>query len=415
MALVNQQAAASGLPPVGFVNPAVYLIGKGPNYTTDFHDITVGDNEWPGSPNNFVAVDGYDLCTGWGTPTPALITALAPGTGGGGACRPTTQPPQHDLCITRNARFWFTHGGTSYDNCATLLNAIAKNNTQFCLGFIALPANYENGDGVKDAVDALMEALSFYWKSKSYTGEAGGSQNQHLPACALCVARKKLAVELIAALANNTLLGTVPGNCTAADGTVIPTDLIPQAAAAAAGEDVVPIKYYTALLTKFNNSGLRDNFQGGLQECSPTPARFLAPVARDPTTQLNCPGINDDIPRAQAVFGFPFTTSVDLRLYHKDVPDPLCATTGTGADAVWKVLPPVAGAGRTFDVDTFGSNCDTVLWVLTPNGTMCSDNATPYSRQSQLTFTTDGINTYYIVAASKSGMTGKLKLNIHSY
>ncbi len=54
---------------VGFINPAIYAIGKSTNYTADFHDITTGNNTWPGSPTIFYAVTGYDLCTGWGTPT----------------------------------------------------------------------------------------------------------------------------------------------------------------------------------------------------------------------------------------------------------------------------------------------------------------------------------------------------------
>ena len=78
-ALVNQQATASGQPPVGFINPAIYAIGKGPNFNAAFHDITTGDNTSPASPNLFFAVPGYDLCAGWGTPTGTnLINILAP-------------------------------------------------------------------------------------------------------------------------------------------------------------------------------------------------------------------------------------------------------------------------------------------------------------------------------------------------
>jgi len=78
-ALVNQQAAAAGRAPVGFLNPAIYTIGKGANYTTAFHDTTTGNNFWPSSPSEFAAVTGYDLCTGWGTPNGTnLINALAP-------------------------------------------------------------------------------------------------------------------------------------------------------------------------------------------------------------------------------------------------------------------------------------------------------------------------------------------------
>ncbi len=82
MALVNQQAASSGNSSGGFINPAIYAIGKGQNtnfsYAACFHDTTTGDNFWNASPANYPAVDGYDLCTGWGTPNGGnLINALA--------------------------------------------------------------------------------------------------------------------------------------------------------------------------------------------------------------------------------------------------------------------------------------------------------------------------------------------------
>ncbi len=70
-ALVNQQAATLGKPAVGFLNPALYAIGNGPNYATAFHDITNGNNFSAVSPTNYPAVPGYDLCTGWGTPSRA--------------------------------------------------------------------------------------------------------------------------------------------------------------------------------------------------------------------------------------------------------------------------------------------------------------------------------------------------------
>jgi uncharacterized repeat protein (TIGR01451 family) len=78
-ALINQQADDNGLPAVGFLNPALYSIGKGPSYTSGFHDITTGNNTWSNSPTLFPAVSGYDLATGWGTPAGTnLINLLAP-------------------------------------------------------------------------------------------------------------------------------------------------------------------------------------------------------------------------------------------------------------------------------------------------------------------------------------------------
>ncbi len=77
-ALVNQQAAASGKPTVGFINPAVSALGATPAYPTAFHDITTGNNTSGSSPTRFYAVSGYDLCTGWGTSAGQnLINALA--------------------------------------------------------------------------------------------------------------------------------------------------------------------------------------------------------------------------------------------------------------------------------------------------------------------------------------------------
>jgi kumamolisin len=70
LALANQQAVANGQSTLGFINPALYNIGLGSSYNTDFHDITSGSN-------GYSATTGYDLATGWGSPNGAnLINAL---------------------------------------------------------------------------------------------------------------------------------------------------------------------------------------------------------------------------------------------------------------------------------------------------------------------------------------------------
>jgi Pro-kumamolisin, activation domain/Viral BACON domain len=79
MALVNQQAAQYGRPPVGFLNPAIYGLGQGSLCGSCFHDIKSGNNTNSASANNYLAVAGYDLCSGWGTPNGSnLINALEP-------------------------------------------------------------------------------------------------------------------------------------------------------------------------------------------------------------------------------------------------------------------------------------------------------------------------------------------------
>jgi hypothetical protein len=75
--LINQAQAANGQPPVGFLNPALYALGQSTNDAATFHDITTGNNTNTASPTEFYAVPGYDLCTGWGTPTGSnTISAL---------------------------------------------------------------------------------------------------------------------------------------------------------------------------------------------------------------------------------------------------------------------------------------------------------------------------------------------------
>jgi hypothetical protein len=79
MALVNQQNAANGQPPAGFINPSVYAIGNSLNYNACFHDTVISSNTWSSSTTKYRAVTGFDLCTGWGTPNGTnLINALAP-------------------------------------------------------------------------------------------------------------------------------------------------------------------------------------------------------------------------------------------------------------------------------------------------------------------------------------------------
>jgi subtilase family serine protease len=79
IALVNQQSVGAGHGTVGFINPSIYAIGKSTSFTSDFHDITSGNNRNSGG-KSFNAVTGYDLVTGWGSPSGQnLINAMAGG------------------------------------------------------------------------------------------------------------------------------------------------------------------------------------------------------------------------------------------------------------------------------------------------------------------------------------------------
>ena len=75
IALTDQQAGH----PLGFVNPAIYRIARGPLYHKAFHDVTTGNNTVS---LNGVTITGYqagpgwDPVTGWGTPDAQVLIPL---------------------------------------------------------------------------------------------------------------------------------------------------------------------------------------------------------------------------------------------------------------------------------------------------------------------------------------------------
>ena len=71
IALVNQQLVANGQPTIGFINPTIYAQNITSSYAADFHDITSGTS------GSYSSTTGYDLVTGWGSPTSGLIAALS--------------------------------------------------------------------------------------------------------------------------------------------------------------------------------------------------------------------------------------------------------------------------------------------------------------------------------------------------
>jgi subtilase family serine protease len=72
VALANQQLVKNGDSTLGFIDPLIYPENlTAATYAADFHDITSGKS------GSYSAEKGYDLVTGWGSPTAALITELA--------------------------------------------------------------------------------------------------------------------------------------------------------------------------------------------------------------------------------------------------------------------------------------------------------------------------------------------------
>lgn len=75
MALADQYAGRR----LGFINPAIYRIGRSAAYRRAFHDITAGDNTVQfGSVTikGYHATAGWDPVTGWGSPDAQVLVPL---------------------------------------------------------------------------------------------------------------------------------------------------------------------------------------------------------------------------------------------------------------------------------------------------------------------------------------------------
>jgi subtilase family serine protease len=75
IALADQQSGRH----LGFVNPAIYQIARGPAYHRAFHDVVTGDNSVmlpSGVVVGYQAGPGWDPVTGWGSPNAHVLVPL---------------------------------------------------------------------------------------------------------------------------------------------------------------------------------------------------------------------------------------------------------------------------------------------------------------------------------------------------
>ena len=369
--------------------------------------------------NNAVALlfAGDGIGDGFGNPMETVLTDLDV----------TLSSSTSTQCITRTSRFWFTHDIAADSNCVTLLKAIEANGGNLDLGFITLPTAYYTGSSLT-STDALIEALGIYWRSTSKTIDTNTGAT--VTGSSLCRARKLLAAELIAATANVSLFGTQPSNCA----TNFAVDLLAQARAVAAGEDVAACLAMRKLLQEFNSSGVTNDVPSGLYECNAARSGTLKKLSRDPTNKLDCPGKNDQCETAEAVVfplktknlittTMPFKRSVNTTKYALSSVGDVTSTNAASGHLVWyKIAPDVGSPGRWFTANTAGSNFDTMLSVwqgtcdsLSLIASNDNDPDTPGKLQSKVRFSTDGSNTYYIVVSSGSrGGYGNAKITVKS-
>jgi hypothetical protein len=192
-------------------------------------------------------------------------------------------------CVTRDVSYWASRVITPPSaGCATLSNVFnLLPNGLMNLGFLQVN---------------LQGAVGIFW------GNAGGTGDSPEGGDPLCVARKALSKQLIAAIANVTLLNEGSSGCGVQDpvtgGFVLIGTLIQDAQVATQAEPpafdcstlgaeqlwVAEMNSLTAQLAAFNTGGMSQPLPAGLSDCGvgPANARFIVGQQVDPTTLANC-------------------------------------------------------------------------------------------------------------------------------
>jgi len=165
LALTNQQAVANHNPTLGFINPALYTIGLGSSYDTDFHDITSGSN-------GYSATTGYDLATGWGSPNGSgLLNALA----GSSSTRDfTISASPSSVTVQQGNSGTSTISTTAlngFNNAITLSATGQPNGVTVTFGTNPIPAPGTGSSLMKMAVGASVTPGTY---TITVTGDAGG-------------------------------------------------------------------------------------------------------------------------------------------------------------------------------------------------------------------------------------------------
>jgi len=195
-----------------------------------------------------------------------------------------------DQCVTRDTSFWFSHvvppPGIQLpagETCATL-QAV----------FNLMPNGLMNV-GFLDVT--LNQALGLFWGTP--TGPATGGRS------AICAARKTLSSELIAAIANVTLLNANSSGCGVQEpnsgGFILIGALIQEAQAALQAEPNIfdcnnqvawmnDMNGLTDLLHSFNGAGTSQPLPSGLVGCGVGQGNslYIQNNQVDPTTTANC-------------------------------------------------------------------------------------------------------------------------------
>jgi subtilase family serine protease len=405
LALINQQTVASGNSTLGFVNPAIYAIGKGSSYTSDFHDITSGNNN-NGKGKSYNAVTGYDMVTGWGSPNGQnLINALA------GASTPsfTLSDSPNSLTITQGGS-----GGTS---------TITVNDQNGFTGSVSLAAS-----GLPSGVTAVFNPTSTTGTSTltltaSSTATTGTSTVTITGTSGSLVATTTLSLTVSATATPNFTIGASPTSLTVKQGsngtsTITITSQNSFSSATALTASGLP----TGVTAVFSPTSVTPPANGSATSTLTLTASSTATIGAATVTVTGTSGtLTHSTTIALTVSS---STGAQTAVYSSTLKAPECATVGSSCDSGPSLLlgrDHISGGAEPNQPNTIGSSCadgttgtfhsdesnDRIVVTSTSggaltHGTSVTVTATVWAYSG---FTSDALDLYYAANANSPSWT----------
>ena len=405
LALINQQTVASGNSTLGFVNPAIYAIGKGSSYTSDFHDITSGNNN-NGKGKSYNAVTGYDMVTGWGSPNGQnLINALA------GASTPsfTLSDSPSSLTITQGGS-----GGTS---------TITVNDQNGFTGSVSLTAS-----GLPSGVTAVFNPTSTTGTSTltltaSSTATTGTSTVTITGTSGSLVATTTLSLTVSATATPNFTISASPSSLTVKQGsngtsTITITSQNSFSSATALTASGLP----TGVTAVFSPTSVTPPANGSANSTLTLTASSTATTGNATVTVTGTSGtLTHSTTIALTVSS---STGAQTAVYSSTLKAPECATVGSSCDSGPSLLlgrDHISGGAEPNQPNTIGSSCadgttgtfhsdesnDRIVVTSTSGGALTHGTSVTVTATvwAYAGFTSDALDLYYAANANSPSWT----------
>jgi len=335
IALANQQNVTNNGTTLGYLNPLIYPIGFGTSYTSNFHDITSGNN-------GYSAVTGYDMVTGWGSPNgPTLINTLT------GAATPsfTLSDSPSSLTITQGGA-----GGTS----TITVNDVNGFSGSVTLAASGLPSGVTAAFGTNPTTGTSVLTLT-----ASATATTGTATVTITGTSGSLVATTTLALTVNATATPNFTIGASPASLTVTQGsngtsTITVTSQNSFSSATTLSATGLP----TGVTAAFSTNPVTPAANGSATSILTLTASATATIGAATVTVTGTSGTLSH--SATIALTVSSSSGAQTAVYNSTLKAPECATVGTSCDSGPSLLlgrDHMSGGAEPNQPNTINNSC----------------------------------------------------------